>query len=126
MPMWRIRIVVPDSPASRSAVKEALAAQPVSYLRVVPDGDTSKATGEVVVEIPEYDDITGVLSALHAISPQVFVSRSEEPAPASTSAGVAPASTPDGLTPASTPDGLAPASGPDDNLVPESLPRSTG
>ena len=135
MPMWKIRIVVPDSPASRSAVKEALAAQPVSYLRLVPDSDTSRAAGEVVVEIPEYDDITGVLSALHAISPQVFVSRSDEPAPASASAGVAPASTPGEITTestsgeittASTPEGITTASGPDDSLVPGSLPGGTG
>jgi hypothetical protein len=110
MPLWRIRVLVPDSTAGRAAVKEALAAEPVSYLRVLPEGDTPTASNEVVVEIPEENDITGVLSALHAISPQVFVSRAEEPAP-----------DPDGLGAAL--DELASASDPGDGLVPEPLPR---
>jgi hypothetical protein len=75
MPLWRIRIAVPDSPASRSAVKQALAAQPVSYLRVTPSEEASSSTSEIVVELPQDDGLTNVLSALHAISPQVFVSR---------------------------------------------------
>jgi len=78
MPLWRIRIAVPDSPASRSAVKQALAAQPVSYLRVVSDDDTSSNTSEIVVELPQDSGLTSVLSALHAISPQVFVSRADK------------------------------------------------
>jgi hypothetical protein len=79
MPLWRIRIAVPDSPASRSAVKQALAAQPVSYLRVTPSDDASGSTSEIVVELPQDDGLTSVLSALHAISPQVFVSRADAP-----------------------------------------------
>jgi hypothetical protein len=80
MPLWRIRIAVPDSPASRSAVKQALAAQPVSYLRVTPSDEASSAsTSEIVVELPQDDGLTSVLSALHAISPQVFVSRADAP-----------------------------------------------
>ena len=79
MPLWRIRIAVPDSPASRSAVKQALAAQPVSYLRVTPSDEASSSTSEIVVELPQDDSLTSVLSALHAISPQVFVSRADAP-----------------------------------------------
>jgi hypothetical protein len=79
MPLWRIRIAVPDSPASRSAVKQALAAQPVSYLRVTPSDEASSSTSEIMVELPQDDSITSVLSALHAISPQVFVSRADAP-----------------------------------------------
>jgi hypothetical protein len=79
MPLWRIRIAVPDSPASRSAVKQALAAHSVSYLRVAPSDDASPATSEIVIELPQGDGFTSVLSALHAISPQVFVSRADPP-----------------------------------------------
>ena len=79
MPLWRIRIAVPDSPASRSAVRQALATQPVSYLRVAPSDEESSATSEIVVEYPQDDGLTSVLSALHAISPQVFVSRADAP-----------------------------------------------
>ena len=98
MPLWRIRLAVPDSPASRSAVKQALAAQPVSYLRVAPGNEASGTTSEIVVELPQDGGLTSVLSALHAISPQVFVSRAD--------AAGAP-------------------SGPD-GQVPEPLPRGTG
>jgi hypothetical protein len=77
MPLWRIRLAVPDSPASRSAVKQALAAQPVSYKRVAPGDDASGSTSEIVIELPRDGGLTSVLSALHAISPQVFVSRAD-------------------------------------------------
>jgi hypothetical protein len=84
MPLWRIRIAVPDSPASRSAVKQALATQPVSYLRVTPTSDeVSPATSEIVLELPQDEGLANVLSALHAISPQVFVSRANVPDAAS-------------------------------------------
>src|SRR5260221_13976557 len=73
MPMWRIRIAVPDTPASRSAVKQSLAAQQVSYLRMGPTDGASSSTNEIVVELQQDDGLTTVLSALHAISPQVFV-----------------------------------------------------
>jgi hypothetical protein len=77
MPLWRIRLAVPDSPASRSAVKQALAAQPVSYLRVVPGDEGNGSSSEIVIELPRDGGLTSVLSALHAISPQVFVSRAD-------------------------------------------------
>src|SRR5262249_49610567 len=82
MPLWRIRVLVPDSSAGRTAVKEALAAQPVSYLRMLPEGDAPTGADEVVVEVPEENDITGVLSALHAIAARVCVSGAEAPEPA--------------------------------------------
>jgi hypothetical protein len=96
MPSWRIRIAVPDSPASRSAVKQALSAQPVSYLRVAPSDDGSASTSEIVIELPQDDGITNVLSALHAISPQVFVSRADAPDAASDGNGRVPEPTPRG------------------------------
>jgi hypothetical protein len=96
MPLWRIRIAVPDSPASRSAVRQALAAQSVSYIRVTPSDGESDATSEIVVELPQDDGLTSVLSALHAISPQVFVSRVDASAPASRRNGRVPEPAPRG------------------------------
>ncbi len=96
MPLWRIRIAVPDSPASRIAVKEALAAQPVSYLRVAPSDEASPATSEIVVEFPQDDGLTSVLSALHAISPQVFVSRADSPDVTTDRGGLVPEAAPRG------------------------------
>jgi hypothetical protein len=96
MPSWRIRIAVPDSPASRSAVKRALSAQPVSYLRVTPSDETSSSSSEIVIELPQEDGITNVLSALHAISPQVFVSRADAPESASDHNGRVPEPAPRG------------------------------
>jgi hypothetical protein len=99
MPLWRIRIAVPDSPASRSAVKQALSAQPVSYLRVTPSDESSSSSSsssisEIVVELAQDDGITNVLSALHAISPQVFVSRADAPDGSSGLGGRVPEPTP--------------------------------
>ncbi len=77
MRLWRIRLAVPDSPASRSAVKQALATQPVSFMRVAPGDEGNGSTSEIVIELPRDGGLTSVLSALHAISPQVFVSRAD-------------------------------------------------
>jgi hypothetical protein len=84
MPLWRIRIAVPDDPGSRSALNDVLAAQPAARLREVPArrGRAARA-GEIVVELPQDDGLVTVLSALHRISPHVFVSRADLPEPAS-------------------------------------------
>ena len=82
MPLWKIRIAVPDDPGSRSALNKVLAGQPAARLRELP-GRTARAgaatTGEIVVELPQDDGLVSVLSALHQISPQVFVSRADMP-----------------------------------------------
>jgi hypothetical protein len=84
MPLWRIRIAVPDDPGSRSALNEVLAGQPTARLREVPArGGREAKAGEIVVELPQDDGLVTVLSALHRISPQVFVSRADMPEPAS-------------------------------------------
>jgi hypothetical protein len=80
MPLWRIRIAVPDDPGSRDALNKMLATQPVARLRELPGRNASSATtGEIVVELPQDDGLVSVLSALHQISPQVFVSRADMP-----------------------------------------------
>jgi hypothetical protein len=82
MTLWRIRVAVPDDPASRGALDSALAGQPVSGVRVLPGrAATSATTSEIVVELPQDDNLAAVLSALHEISPQVFVSRADASAP---------------------------------------------
>jgi len=76
--MWRIRVAVPDDPGSRGALTSALAGQPLCGVRVVPGtAETSATTSEIVVDLPQDDRLATVLSALHEISPQVFVSRAE-------------------------------------------------
>ena len=83
MHQWRIRIAVPDDPDSRSALNDVLAAQPAARLRELPGRSArSTTTGEIVVELPQDDSLVTVLSALHQISPQVFVSRADMPEPA--------------------------------------------
>ncbi len=84
MPLWRIRIAVPDDPSSRDALNNVLAAQPAARLRELPGRSArSSTTGEIVVELPQDDGLVSVLSALHQISPQVFVSRADMPDPES-------------------------------------------
>jgi hypothetical protein len=80
MPLWRIRIAVPDEPGSRDALNDVLAGQPAARLRELPGRNASSAaTGEIIVELPQDDGLVSVLSALHQISPQVFVSRADIP-----------------------------------------------
>jgi hypothetical protein len=80
MPLWRIRIAVPDDPGSRDALNNVLAGQQAARLRELPGRNASSATtGEIVVELPQDDGLVSVLSALHQISPQVFVSRADMP-----------------------------------------------
>ena len=81
MTLWRIRVAVSDDPASRGALTSALAGQPVSSVRVLPGQAASSATSEVVVELPQDDNLATVLSALHEISPQVFVSSADQLSP---------------------------------------------
>jgi hypothetical protein len=84
MPLWRIRVAVPDDPSSRTALENVLATQPKARLREGPTRNgTSAKTSEIVVELPQDDGLVSVLSALHQISPQVFVSRADMPEPAS-------------------------------------------
>lgn len=82
MTLWRIRVAVPDDPGSHGALTSALAGQPVSGVRVLPGRpEGSATTSEIMVELAQDDGLATVLSALHEISPQVFVSRAEMPPP---------------------------------------------
>jgi|CZKW01.1.fsa_nt_gi hypothetical protein len=96
MSMWRIRLTLSDDPRSRALFHEALAEQPVSVVSLAPRGnDTAEITGEVVVELTHDEGLGSMLGALHRISPQVFVSRADAPAPAAT-AEVVPRQLPPG------------------------------
>jgi hypothetical protein len=81
MTLWRIRVAVPDNPGGRGALTRALEGQPVSGMRVLPGTPVDSTSSEFVVELPQDDGLTAVLSALHKISPQVFVSRAQTPEP---------------------------------------------
>jgi hypothetical protein len=76
MAMWRIRINLADDPRSRSRLNEVLASQQVSVLRLTPRvGTEAELSGDVILELPRDDELGEMLAALHAISPQVFISR---------------------------------------------------
>jgi hypothetical protein len=79
MAMWRIRINLSDDPRSRERLNEVLARQQVSAIRLTPRADNAaELAGDVVLELPRDDELGDMLSALHTISPQVFVSRATE------------------------------------------------
>jgi hypothetical protein len=85
MPLWRIRITMSDDPHSRALLNQALEGQRVSEVRFTPRAaNAAEMAGDVVLELPRDDDLGTMLSALHRISPQVFVSRAEEDSPAGT------------------------------------------
>lgn len=79
MPLWRIRIRLSDDPYSRAQLDEALVGQQVKDVSFEPrEADSAEMAGDVVLELPHDDDLGTMLSALHRISPQVFVSRVDE------------------------------------------------
>ncbi|HEY2313130.1 MAG TPA: hypothetical protein VGH96_05920 [Streptosporangiaceae bacterium] len=76
MAMWRIRIYLSDDPRSRARLDEVLSRQQVSAIRLTPRAGTeAELSGDVVLELPHDDELGDMLTALHTISPQVFVSR---------------------------------------------------
>jgi hypothetical protein len=76
MAMWRIRINLSDDPRSIERLTEVLARQQVSAVRLTPrSGTEAELSGDVVLELPRDDELGDMLTALHTISPQVFVSR---------------------------------------------------
>ena len=78
MAMWRIRINLANDPRSRERLDEVLASQHVQAIRLTPRLDDEAAlSGDVVLELPRDDALGDMLTALHTISPQVFVSRAD-------------------------------------------------
>jgi len=76
MAMWRIRINLSDDPLSRARLDEVLARQRVSAMQLTPRADAeTQLSGDVVLELPRDDELGDMLTALHTISPQVYVSR---------------------------------------------------
>ncbi len=76
MAMWRIRINLSDDPRSRARLEEVLARQRVSTIQLTPrTGADTQLSGDVVLELPRDDELGDMLTALHTISPQIYVSR---------------------------------------------------
>jgi len=76
MAMWRIRINLSDDPWSRARLNEVLSRQRVTAIQLSPRaGSDAEVAGDVVLELPRDDELGDMLAALHAISPQVYVSR---------------------------------------------------
>lgn len=80
MAMWRIRINLADDPRSRERLNEVLASQRVQAIQLTPrQGTAAELFGDVVLELPRDEALGEMLTALHTISPQVFVSRADAP-----------------------------------------------
>jgi hypothetical protein len=78
MAMWRIRINLADDPRSRERLDQVLASQRVQAIELTPrQGVAAELSGDVVLELPRDEALGEMLSALHTISPQVFVSRAD-------------------------------------------------
>jgi hypothetical protein len=76
MAKWRIRIHLSDDAHSRARLDEVLANQRVSAVQLTPrPGTAAGLSGDVMLELPRDDEFGDMLTALHMISPQVFVSR---------------------------------------------------
>jgi hypothetical protein len=79
MSLWRVRITMSDDPASHALLAAALARQCISAQP--PPSRESSSPGDVIVELPRDDRLGALLSDLHQISPQVFVSSVNAPLP---------------------------------------------
>lgn len=88
MTQWRIRLIVPEADVGRRALRSALAAAPITGVRLDPSGaevteltgiETGELTGDVIIELAEEEALGDLLRALHEISPQVFISRVGSP-----------------------------------------------
>ena len=76
MAMWRIRINLSDDPWSRARLDEVLSRQQVTAIRLSPRAGTDAGlSGDVILALPRDDELGDMLTALHSISPQVYVSR---------------------------------------------------
>jgi hypothetical protein len=76
MAKWRIRIHLSDDARSRARLDEVLANQRVTAVQLTPRPGTAYGlSGDVVLELPHDDELGDMLTALHMISPRVFVSR---------------------------------------------------
>jgi hypothetical protein len=81
MAMWRIRINLADDPRSRERLDQVLATQRVQAIQLTPrEGTPAELYGDVVLELPQDEALGEMLTALHTISPQVFVSRTDSSA----------------------------------------------
>jgi len=82
MTQWRIRVVVPEAPAGRRALRRALAQAPGTVVHVDPPGvDLADTPGDVIVEVGEDEALEDLLRTLHEVSPHVFISRVNTPEP---------------------------------------------
>jgi len=82
MTQWRIRVVVPEAPAGRHALRRALAQAPGTVVRLDPPGvDLTDTSGDVIVELGEDEALDDLLRTLHEVSPHVFISRVNAPEP---------------------------------------------
>jgi hypothetical protein len=88
MALWRIRIRLSDDPHSRAQLDSALTGLRVKDMTFAPrEEGSAEMAGDVVLELTQDEDLGSILSALHRISPQVFVSRADDDQAASKASG---------------------------------------
>ena len=84
MTQWRIRVVVPEAPAGRRALRRALTQAPGTIVHLDRPGvDVTETSGDVIVELGEDEALEDLLHTLHEVSPHVFISRVASPEPES-------------------------------------------
>jgi hypothetical protein len=91
MSQWRIRVAVPAGRSGCPALAAALAGfQASELILAAPAPDAAELTADVVVELGDDDELGRLLRELHAISPQVFISRVRQPEQQATRSGRRP------------------------------------
>jgi hypothetical protein len=79
MSLWRIRIAMSDDRRSQELLTEALAGQRVCSRLMSPH--QTEMSVDVIIDLTDVDGLGTLLSDLHMISPQVFVSSADQLSP---------------------------------------------
>ncbi len=78
MPLYKLRVDLPDNPGGLATLATALAEHGVNILSLAVHGkDAATVTDDLVVDMPDATKIGSLICALHEISPQVSITRTD-------------------------------------------------
>ncbi len=78
MPLYKLRVDLPDNPGGLAALATALAEHDVNILSLAVHGkDATTVTDDLVVDMPDVTVLGSLICALHEISPEISISRTD-------------------------------------------------
>ena len=78
MPLYKLRVDLPDNPGGLAALATALAEHDVNILSLAVHGkDATTVTDDLVVDMRDVTMLGSLICALHEISPQISITRTD-------------------------------------------------